>query len=260
MDDEEAWAALDEIEIVSMGPRASTSGKGKNIKEKGQAKEHDLTVSIKAEEEERPSWLPPGMEPILEEQPKWDLLTEVLQEIEEEILRGESERRKPGLRMSHLFERRSPLIDHLAAQIGSNTVLVMTSSTRSSQLITEYLSTADLNQGKGKKGRSMMMQKMRVWLWWKSMREKEDSKDKAGSSKPHTYGPVGQKESRGGGTNTSTSLSEGLKRKDAQQADRNKSRRRVRGGAPATTSSRDGGSGGGSPEKQELGEKELEQL
>jgi DNA excision repair protein ERCC-4 len=148
----------------------------------------------------------------------------------------------------------------LEAQIGSNTVLVMTSSTRSSQLISEYLSTADLNQGKGKKGRSMMMQKMRVWLWWKSMREKEDSKDKAGSSKNHTYGPIGQKNGRGGGPNSNTGLSEALQRKDAQQADRNKSRRRVRGGAPATTGSREGRDGSGSPQKKELGEKELEEL
>ncbi|KAH6911198.1 hypothetical protein BKA70DRAFT_1269689 [Coprinopsis sp. MPI-PUGE-AT-0042] len=238
VDDEDAWEALDDIEIVSVGPRTGSSAKGK-----GKEKEHELTVTVKAEEEERPRWLPPGMEPILEEQPKWDLLTEVLQEIEEEILRGESDRRKPGF-----------------PQIGSNTVLVMTSSSRSSQLISEYLSTADLNQGKGKKGRSMMMQKLRVWLWWKSMREKEDSKDKAGSSKNHTYGPIGQKNGASGGSNSNTGLSEALQRKDAQQADRNKSRRRVRGGAPAATGSRDGASAGGNLEKKELDEKELEQF
>lgn len=36
------------------------------------------------------AWIPEGMDPVLEELPKWELLSDVLQEIEEEILRQES--------------------------------------------------------------------------------------------------------------------------------------------------------------------------
>ncbi|KAH6901117.1 hypothetical protein BKA70DRAFT_1312449 [Coprinopsis sp. MPI-PUGE-AT-0042] len=188
VDDEDAWEALDDIEIVSVGPPTGSSAKGK-----GKEKEHQSTVTIKSEEEERPRWLPPGMEPILEEQPKWDLLTEVLQEIEEEILRGESDRRKPGL-----------------PQIGSNTVLVMTSSGR-----------------------------------------RKTRKTRLDRTKNHTYGPIGQKNGGPGGSNSNSGLSEALQRKDAQTADRKQE---------SETSSRDGASGGGSLEKKELDEKDLEQF
>lgn len=40
---------------------------------------------IKQEEKERLRGLPPGVEPVLEEQPKWKLLSEVLEEIETEL-------------------------------------------------------------------------------------------------------------------------------------------------------------------------------
>jgi len=39
--------------------------------------------------ERKPAWLPRGMQPVLEELPKWSLLAAVLQEIEEEIVRQE---------------------------------------------------------------------------------------------------------------------------------------------------------------------------
>lgn len=70
-DDEEAWDALDELEGTvgtSNGPSAKDKGKGK----------------------QRQKWLPKGMEPVLEELPKWSLLADVLQEIEEEMIRLES--------------------------------------------------------------------------------------------------------------------------------------------------------------------------
>ena len=62
MDDEDAWDALDEVE--------------------GRGKRSSVMTSK--------SWLPDGMDPILEELPKWDLLADVLHEIEEEIMRQES--------------------------------------------------------------------------------------------------------------------------------------------------------------------------
>ncbi len=61
------WAILEEMEAEERG-RPSGSGNGK---------------------EKRKRWLPQGMEPVLEELPKWFLLADVLQEIEEEMIRRE---------------------------------------------------------------------------------------------------------------------------------------------------------------------------
>ena len=69
-EDNDAWAALDEAE----GWTTMTNKDGDNAK---------------------PDWLPEGLEPILEELPKWNLLSEILIEAESEIIRQESLRR-PG--------------------------------------------------------------------------------------------------------------------------------------------------------------------
>lgn len=58
-EDEEAWEALDEIQGI-VGGKIARQGN------------------------ERPAW-PKGLEPILEEQPKWARLIDILGEIEEEI-------------------------------------------------------------------------------------------------------------------------------------------------------------------------------
>jgi DNA excision repair protein ERCC-4 len=67
VNDDDVWDALDEAENVVID-----KGKGK---------------------ERRPIWMPEGMEPILEELPKWNLLSEIIQEAEEEMIRQESLRR-----------------------------------------------------------------------------------------------------------------------------------------------------------------------
>lgn len=64
-EDDDAWAALDEAE----GWSTTTNKDGDNAK---------------------PDWLPEGLEPILEELPKWNLLSEILIEAESEIIRQES--------------------------------------------------------------------------------------------------------------------------------------------------------------------------
>jgi DNA excision repair protein ERCC-4 len=69
-DDEDAWDALDEIQ-GTVGTKFP-SGEGQREKDG-----------------ERKKWLPAGMDPMLEELPKWNLLSEVLKEIEEEVMRGE---------------------------------------------------------------------------------------------------------------------------------------------------------------------------
>ena len=71
VNDEDVWDALDEAENAGLD-----KGKGK-----GKGKER------------RPIWMPEGMEPILEELPKWNLLSEIIQEVEEEMIRQESSRR-----------------------------------------------------------------------------------------------------------------------------------------------------------------------
>jgi DNA excision repair protein ERCC-4 len=77
VDDEDAWAALDEVHGIT----ASKSRDNGNEKEK-----------------QKP-WVPDNMSPVLEELPKWDLLADVLQEIEEELMRQEA----VSTRESHLL-------------------------------------------------------------------------------------------------------------------------------------------------------------
>ena len=54
-----------------------------------------------------------------------------------------------------------------AGATSSNTILVMTSSTRTCSLLTEFLSTMDPEASPGSRGRQMMMKKLRLYLWWK---------------------------------------------------------------------------------------------
>jgi DNA excision repair protein ERCC-4 len=68
VDDEDAWAALDEVHGIT----------GRKSRDKGK------------EKEKKKLWVPDNMSPVLEELPKWDLLADVLQEIEEELMRQEA--------------------------------------------------------------------------------------------------------------------------------------------------------------------------
>ncbi|KAJ2933241.1 hypothetical protein H1R20_g3808, partial [Candolleomyces eurysporus] len=180
VDDEDAWDALNEAEGIQIDKK----GKGKEKKDR------------------RPEWLPTGLDPILEELPKWDLLTQVLDEIEEEIVKLE------------MMKKSGP-------RLGSDTVLVMASSTRTCNLITDFLSSHNPTGTKGAKGRDMMMQKLRVYLWWKGKlsQRKEEGKSSfhlpdAGSTAASMKDPKG------------TSLSEALRKKDKEKAERNQSRKR----------------------------------
>jgi DNA excision repair protein ERCC-4 len=74
-DDEDAWEALDEAEGITS-----------SVVDKGKGKETDS----------RPKWLPDGLDPVLEELPKWHLLSEILLEAEGEIIRQEN-LKKPAL-------------------------------------------------------------------------------------------------------------------------------------------------------------------
>ncbi|EPQ51671.1 hypothetical protein GLOTRDRAFT_117975 [Gloeophyllum trabeum ATCC 11539] len=181
-DDEDAWAALDEVEFGNEGGHSGTTDGSKK------------------------KWLPKGMDPVLEELPKWETLAEVLQEIEEEMMRFEG----IGLR---------------AVTPGSNTVLIMTSSTRTSNLITEYLESMDTDAPSGQKGRRMMERKLRLYLWWKSKLSDRKQDGKPGFGLPDRVGDRLTDDAADG------EVSEALKKKDRERRERQQSRRRVRGGA-----------------------------
>jgi DNA excision repair protein ERCC-4 len=206
VDDEDAWDALNEAE----GIQVDKKGKGKE------------------KEDGRPHWLPAGLDPVLEELPKWDLLTQVLDEIEEEIVKTET-MRKSGRTSSYIF--RILLSNCSPATVGSDTVLIMASSTRTCNLITDFLSSHNPTGKKGAKGRDMMMQKLRVYLWWKEKLSQRKEEGKSAFHLPDAGSTAASiKDPRG------TGLSEALRKKDKEKAERNQSRRRVRGGAPAAAS------------------------
>ncbi|PFH49381.1 hypothetical protein AMATHDRAFT_147779 [Amanita thiersii Skay4041] len=190
-DDEDAWDALDEMEGR---PSASDSNrKGK---------------------EARPKWIPAGMDPVLEELPKWNLLGEVLLEIEQEIIRQQTARK--------------------SVTPGSDTVLVMTSSTRSCQLLRDYLSMMDNDAPRGEKGRRMLLKGLRGYLWWKRQLSLNNAEatQKATQKSSTTSAGTSSKDGQG--------ISDALKRKDKERAERAGSRRRIRGGATAPPPSRSG--------------------
>ena len=87
-----------------------------------------------------PTWVPDGMNPVLEELPKWKLLSAIILEIEE-IIMPQMITRKPaifGLASSFVV---SSAAYHDTSHTGSNTILVMDSSTKTCSLLTEFLST-----------------------------------------------------------------------------------------------------------------------
>ncbi|KAJ7458574.1 hypothetical protein FB451DRAFT_1273486 [Mycena latifolia] len=186
-DDDDEWAVMDEI--------AGQAGEGT---------------------EQRPRWLPEGLNPVLEELPKWSLLSEILQEAEEEILKMVSLRRAPT----------TP---------GSNVVLVMTSSTRTCNLISEFLSTKDNNAPKGAQGRPMLLRKLRLYLWWKRKLAERKQEGRPGFGMPDSSVRGGPNQGYERMYDGVKGISEALQRKDREKADRQASRRRVRGGAPASS-------------------------
>ena len=103
-------------------------------------------------------------------------------------------------------------------------ILVMTSSTQTCTLLTEFLSELDATAAEGARGRKMMMRKLRLYLWWKGQLTERKQ-----SGKRHIPMPVQE----------DAEISEALKKKDKETAARAQSRRRVRGGAPAAAG-RDG--------------------
>lgn len=192
-DDEDAWEALDEAE-----------GRIRDTPTTAVRKDQDQMKS-----RPRPTWLPKSIEPVLEELPKWHLLAETLKEIEEEIMRQES----------------------LSSTIrGNNVVLVMTASTQTSSLLSEYLASMDSDALPGQHGRKMLEDKLRLYLYWKARLSARSAENQPPSANNRQSSP-GDDE-----------LNPALRKKDRDKAERAASRRRVRGGAPGTVNVRTQGS------------------
>lgn len=162
--------------------------------------------------DDRPSWLPKNIHAVLEELPKWSLVAAALQEIEEEMMR-----------------RESTLTAH---DPGSNTVLIMTSSVRTAELLREFLDTMNADRPAGEQGRGMMLSRLRFYL----ARQTQRKKGKGGASGTTSRG---EREANGNGGDDDD-VSPALRKKDKERQERQANRRRVRGGAPTAGSSRTG--------------------
>ncbi|KAI5116627.1 hypothetical protein M0805_009613 [Coniferiporia weirii] len=209
VDDEDAWAALDEAEgrteVSSVGPA-------------GARESRNFLTQSSIQPTARKEWLPKGMEPVLEELPKWSLLADVLQEIEEEMVR--------------LMSSKSSLIP------GTDTVLVMCSNQRTCEVLSDYLGSLDRRSPREKWGRRMMERRLRLYLWWKARLNANRKEGVETSKMPGLGNEEVSLASRALGADGNVvpgvqkGLSEALKRKDALMREKSMSRRRVRGGAP----------------------------
>jgi DNA excision repair protein ERCC-4 len=191
--DEDEWDAVDEAH--------GWSGRRKNSRHK--------------------NWLPDNIEPILEEQPKWSLLADILLEIEDEMIK----RPMPPCKNPLLLSPRCLMYFLTIASLGTNAVLVMVGSSIVANDLKEYLSKLpdEAAPGTSDRGRSMMENRLRKYLHWKaafSRKEKGRAQkmcaDKAKDSTP----------------------SDALRLKDKLLQQRAANRRRIRGGTPTTTSQR----------------------
>ncbi|KDQ09302.1 hypothetical protein BOTBODRAFT_164970 [Botryobasidium botryosum FD-172 SS1] len=180
---EDDWAALNEVE----------------------GGENTRTNSTRGEAEGWEPWMPKGMEPVLEELPKWSLLAEILKEIETDMIARPSNPLEPG----------------------SNAVLVMATDNRTCALLREFLSTLHLSPHSP--GRHMMLRRLQNYLWWKpnlfaGTNTSAGNGDRAGVSQ---------------GKEKLPELSEAMKKKDAARAAASLNRRRVRGGSTAAATGGD---------------------
>lgn len=131
---------------------------------------------------------PPGVEPVLEELPKWGLLAGVLEEIEDDInVASHSERCmlpqiviasfNPETALTQVSFFFYSFVSHSDSP-GSNTILVMVSGDRACTQLREYLSTRDATppplsarsmtpMPSGSAGKKMMERLLRSYFWWK---------------------------------------------------------------------------------------------
>lgn len=194
---DDAWDVLDEIEGRTPAPRSTR-------------RNHEA--------EGWKPWMPSGMKPVLEELPKWRLLEEVLDEIEQTMMSNPAPRcmcQQPfalSLCCTHVWVIVAP---------GSNVTLIMAADHQTCGLIREFLSTKHMDASAP--GRHLLETRLRTYLYWKQLLMDADS---SGPSKKSAAGSGDSAPAK------DSQFSEGLKKKDAQRDAARNNRRRVRGGAP----------------------------
>ncbi|GBC02224.1 hypothetical protein RclHR1_04500012 [Rhizophagus clarus] len=161
------------------------------------------------------SKLPPGIQPVLEELPKWNLLAETLDEIESDIT-------------SHTTETSRASYEGKDLSRLNNTVLIMVENERECSQLREYLSTIHIAERQGvSKGSIMLERLLKNYFKWKSGMSKVSKNLFNGNDKEKC------KE-----VNSNNGKDEQLKRGTFQRGQQppNK-RRRVRGGSSTATTS-----------------------
>ncbi|KAK0543291.1 DNA repair protein RAD16 [Tilletia horrida] len=183
------------------------------------------------EDPAKPSWVPPGIEPTLDELPKWGLLREVMEEIEAEIHYGDGES------------------ENASSTPKNNTILIMVSTDRTCAQVREFLGTMhEGDEYPGNKemtpGRRMMLRLFKNYFHWKGGLGRLNSNVSAAASAQPSNGSGGSTATgngsgpNGGSTTASSSgssdrRSEAMKRKDSRNDRCAAKRRRQRGGAAA---------------------------
>ncbi|PWN26961.1 hypothetical protein BDZ90DRAFT_260642 [Jaminaea rosea] len=174
-----------------------------------------------------PKWLPPGITPVLEEQPKWHLLREVLDEIEQHLSFTEEKDISPN-----------------------NTILIMTNGQRSARQVRWFLSSmgalkvgqeqVEEEGGEFVPGRKMLRQKLRGHFEHKAAVGRLNANLKLANQ--GKVAPIAK--GSGPSVATNTAMSDALKRKEVWErgAGPPNKRRRQRGGGMVGSGS--GGGGG----------------
>lgn len=165
MEEEEALRAIEEMEESEKraregGLEEDEERRRKATKEREEREERERKKRL----DERLNWVPPGIVPVLEEQPKWQLLADVLAEIEEDLHWSPVD-----LRASFPFVFLCPrdrLLTPLrrADGVSNDTILVMCSSSDTCATLREYLSTMTDEEG----GQDMMRSKLSSYFFWKA--------------------------------------------------------------------------------------------
>lgn len=132
-------------------------------------------------------------------------------------------------------------VREISVNPGSNTVLIMASSSRTSTLLSEFLSSMDSSVPQGMQGHKMMERKLRLYLWWKRKLSERKQEGKGPFALPDTSNEVlNQNINQNSGNGSGDGVSEALKKKDQMARERGTNRRRVRGGAPVGSSNSSG--------------------
>lgn len=158
MEEEEAARAIEEMEASEKLGEKDGERRMKEAKEREERAEREREKKHK----ERLSWVPPGIVPVLEEQPKWQLLADVLAEIEEDLHWAPVDLRTSFLPFP--LPSRRLIAFGRADGVSNDTILVMCSSSDTCATLREYLSTMTDEEG----GQDMMRSKLSSYFFWKA--------------------------------------------------------------------------------------------